>query len=153
MAKSPKPRGTFKQIALETRIVTVEELAADQQLRNAKESKIQVDPLPPNLAARLEVVRGRSSGLIYSIEKPLVIIGRVDDVADVVINDTAASRHHAAIAYYAKHFSIYDMGSSNGTFVGKKQVTHQRLEHGSEVRIGKTVIIFWVSNPCRGGHT
>ena len=61
------------------------------------------------------------------------------------VYDLAASRHHAAIGHRGGKFKLYDMGSTNGTFVDGEQVSEATIQHGSEVRIGETVFTFWTS--------
>src|SRR4029077_9380703 len=48
--------------------------------------------LPTGKAIALSVIAGPSRGLVYSVEKPRVVLGRAD--ADIVINDKEISRWH-----------------------------------------------------------
>ena len=46
---------------------------------------------------------------------------------DVVLADPAASAHHAAVIWGSNGAAMEDLGSSNGTFVNGKRVTHAVL--------------------------
>jgi hypothetical protein len=67
-------------------------------------------------------------------------IGRNDD-NDVVIADGRVSRHHARIVADGGGFAIEDLQSSNGTFVDGAQVQHARLQAGSSIVVGETVLV------------
>ena len=69
-------------------------------------------------------------------------IGRKPD-NDIVIPDVSASRLHAVIHYDedTETIMIYDMGSTNGTYVNRERLTRPyRLESGDVIRIGGSVI-------------
>jgi hypothetical protein len=66
-------------------------------------------------------------------------IGRNDD-NDVVIADGRVSRHHARIVADGGGFAIEDLQSSNGTFVDGAQVQRARLQAGSSIVVGETVL-------------
>jgi hypothetical protein len=51
-----------------------------------------------------------------------VTIGR-DPNCDFPIMDEAISAHHARISYHHSQWWLEDLGSTNGTFIGKNQVT------------------------------
>lgn len=69
-------------------------------------------------------------------------IGKAPDCS-LVIDDGYASSHHAQIGLDGRGFcTIYDRGSTNGTFVNGTRVTEMPLEHGSSVRIGATELRF-----------
>ena len=125
----------------ETRMMSLADLGGDEL--PAPAGTIRVDPLPKGLRAQVEITQGARRGSIFTIRKPLVMLGRVQDVVDIVILDDAASRHHAAIGYRDGGFVLYDMGSTNGTVVEGKRVSSCPLSHGSQFQIGETVLTFW----------
>ena len=66
-----------------------------------------------------------------------LIIGRGSD-ADVVIDNTAVSRHHTAFELAGKNYFIEDLGSLNGTFVNGKKITERTmLQEDNIIQIGK----------------
>ena len=72
----------------------------------------------------------------------LTTFGRTTE-NDIVIRDDAVSRHHAEMVFNSAPatLSIRDLGSTNGTYVnGKRIKSAVQLEHGDQVRIGKSLI-------------
>lgn len=103
---------------------------------------MKTQPLPPGPRPWLELGDGSEDDQVLIINKPLVILGRVENVADLVIDDDKASRHHAAIGHCDGEFTVFDMGSTNGTYVNGERVAQHRLQDGTEIRIGSTVLTF-----------
>ena len=87
----------------------------------------------------LEIVEGPGAGTQFDVSRPLVI-GR-DDTADLVIEDSQASRRHARIEPTANGAIVEDLQSTNGTFVNDNEL-HGRVEMGpdDELIIGVTVM-------------
>ena len=80
----------------------------------------------------------------FDISKPVVTIGRAQS-NDVVIDDSTMSRQHATIKWEEDRFRVYDLGSSNGTFVGDQRVREPiALEDGATVRFGAVELAFKV---------
>jgi DNA-binding winged helix-turn-helix (wHTH) protein len=72
------------------------------------------------------------------------LIGRAPDVA-VHVDSTDVSRHHAKVVVHEGCATIEDLGSKNGTFVGKERVAEPRaLRNGDQVRVGGVLIVFRV---------
>ncbi|MFN2238793.1 MAG: FHA domain-containing protein [Thermoanaerobaculia bacterium] len=80
----------------------------------------------------------------------LVRIGRDAD-NEVVLRDPRVSRHHARILHEKGFFVIYDLASSNGTFVQGKRVQVAPLVNGTEIRIGGSVGRFRDDSPGKKG--
>lgn len=67
-------------------------------------------------------------------------VGRDPD-ADVYIDSPRVSRRHALIRVSGAEVTVEDLGSTNGTFVGDRQIdTLAKVEHGDAVRVGSTVL-------------
>jgi serine/threonine-protein kinase len=65
---------------------------------------------------------------------------------DVLIPDTLASKVHAELLEDAGRFFLEDLGSRNGTYLGKRRVEGRvSLRDTEAVRIGNTYLVF-----CRG---
>ena len=141
MPSNPEDKSELEKLSDETRMMELELTDADP----GPMGRLNVDPLPKDAHPELEITTGKKRGRTFAIKKSLVMLGRLPDVVDIVIPDDAASRHHAAIGYKGGAFMLFDLGSSNGTFVNGKRVTECRLEHGSEIGVGETVLTFWVS--------
>jgi DNA-binding winged helix-turn-helix (wHTH) protein len=70
------------------------------------------------------------------------LIGRASDVA-VVLNLPEVSRHHARLLVKEGHTVLEDLGSKNGTRVGRERVVGSRLlRSGDEIRIGPALLRF-----------
>jgi diguanylate cyclase (GGDEF)-like protein len=68
-------------------------------------------------------------------------IGR-SDVADVRIDDDSASRIHARFVVNGGDVRIFDLDSTNGTFVNDRQVTELELRDGDYIQVGETIFKF-----------
>jgi Inner membrane component of T3SS, cytoplasmic domain len=99
--------------------------------------------LPPGRSIALSVIAGPARGLVYSVEKPRVVLGRAD--ADIVINDKEISRWHCAIEIKGEVIRLRDMDSTNGTYFADERVRVAELKHLSEFRIGTSVILVSVT--------
>ena len=101
--------------------------------------------LPAGKRLSLAVINGTDAGNVYRIEKPRVTIGRSG--ADLTINDTEASRLHAAIEVRDSVIRLEDLRSTNGTLVeGEKINTPVELANQSEFQIGGTTIMLIVTD-------
>jgi Inner membrane component of T3SS, cytoplasmic domain len=91
------------------------------------------------MALTLEIIEGPGAGRQFTIDHP-VVIGR-DDTADLVIDDSQASRRHARLEPTAHGAVVEDMESTNGTFINDNEL-HGRAELGpdDELLIGVTVM-------------
>jgi hypothetical protein len=62
---------------------------------------------------------------------------------DLLIEDGYTSSQHAQIAMDAVgNCQIFDRGSTNGTFVNGSRITQMPLQHGAQIRIGSTELVF-----------
>lgn len=88
----------------------------------------------------LTVVRSDSqTGLSVVVRQP-VVLGRGKG-ADVVIDDAYASDFHVRLVNETGVLSLFDLGSTTGTYVNGKRVgAPLELSMGDSVQIGKTVL-------------
>ncbi len=78
----------------------------------------------------------------FSFEQP-VMLGRGNN-ADFAINYPGVSRQHARIEKTGRHWTINDLGSSNGTFVEGRRVEQTgRLRDGERFSLGKLDLRFY----------
>jgi len=68
-------------------------------------------------------------------------VGR-DASNPIQLHDTEVSRRHAEIRRDGAHFTVSDLGSSNGTYVNGTQVQQHVLTSGDRVQIGSTLMLF-----------
>lgn len=63
--------------------------------------------------------------------------------ADLLINDPAVSRFHAAIERVGAVWCIRDLGSTNGTLVNGRRILGERaLRDGDEIVLGRTRLVY-----------
>lgn len=101
--------------------------------------------LPLGKRLSIAIIDGEDAGSVFRIEKPRVTIGRAG--ADLVINDTEASRQHAAVEVHDTIFVLQDLNSTNGTLVdGEKIHEPHELQDKSEFQIGSTTLMLIVTD-------
>ncbi|SKA21709.1 FHA domain-containing protein [Enhydrobacter aerosaccus] len=87
------------------------------------------------LSVRLSQLRMKPAGLV---------IGRQAGHADLVLADASVSRRHAMLKSSDGQITVYDLGSTNGTFVDNKPALAERplgLVRGSVMRLGEVELI------------
>lgn len=82
---------------------------------------------------------GPRSGRLYPLASR-VVLGR-GGRADIQIIDPHLSREHAVIEYGHGRVVLTDQGSTNGTWIGGKQITTAELELGATFSVGATDFI------------
>jgi DNA-directed RNA polymerase subunit RPC12/RpoP len=92
----------------------------------------------------LLVLEGAETGNVYDLTKKETTIGRSD--CDVVLDDPEISRRHARVVLESGVAVLEDLGSTNGTFVGKERVKRADLEDRSRFRVGSHELAFVVSD-------
>lgn len=94
-------------------------------------------------SAALEAVESEAVqvGRIYELTDS-VTVGRSTET-DIVLRDPLVSHDHARILKKLDGYYIMDLGSTNGTFVGRARITDPTLlKPGSRIKIGSTVFRF-----------
>ncbi len=100
--------------------------------------------MPQGKRISLAIIAGPDAGAVYRVEKPRVTIGRSS--ADLVLNDTEASRVHAAVEVRDFIIQLRDLGSTNGTLVDGQKVTDAvELQDKSEFVVGATTLMLIVT--------
>jgi pSer/pThr/pTyr-binding forkhead associated (FHA) protein len=88
----------------------------------------------------LVVTEGSLQGTTITLGQAPVLIGRAPECT-LVLDDDYASSRHAKLSLQQGRWMVEDLGSTNGTFLGRNRVeTATPLEVGSPVRIGRTVM-------------
>ena len=68
-------------------------------------------------------------------------IGR-DPQNDITLDDRRVSRKHAEIRLRLGRYTLYDLQSTNGTYVNGRRVAEKVLESGDKISIGGLEIVF-----------
>jgi hypothetical protein len=121
----------------------VEQKQAKERARSAKAPS----PARPSFRSRgnrvpttLVVTEGPLAGTSLPLRQTGVLIGRNPECA-LVLDDDYASGRHCRIYPSGVQWYVEDLGSTNGTFMGRDKLTAPRpVEVGSSLRIGKTVL-------------
>src|SRR5260370_243772 len=99
------------------------------------------EPVPdqaPERRATLRIVLSSGDVFDREISRPEISIGK-GPRNDIVITDPAVSTQHAVISADGAGYTISDVGSRNGTFVGGVRVVgSHRLRHGDVITIGRS---------------
>ncbi len=122
----------------DARLPTSETLPLDPQ---AERTRV-VMRRAPEVAAFLLVLNGPRRGERLLLSRNETSIGRDPARNDICIQDPMLSREHALIRLEGDRFWIYDLGSSNGTFVNGQQALEEELHDRDEIRVGDTHLIF-----------
>ncbi len=100
--------------------------------------------LPPGKRLSLAIIDGPDAGNVFRLEKPRVTIGRSG--ADINLNDTEASRQHAAVEVRDTSYTVQDLGSTNGTLIdGVKITAPAELADKGEFVVGNSTIMLIVT--------
>jgi hypothetical protein len=88
----------------------------------------------------LVVTEGSLQGTTITLGQAPILIGRAPECTLVLEDDYASSRH-ARLSLQQGRWVLEDLGSTNGTFLGRARVEGATpIEPGSPVRIGRTVL-------------
>ncbi|MBI4565029.1 MAG: FHA domain-containing protein [Planctomycetes bacterium] len=96
------------------------------------------------------IVKSGGTGREWPLAKETFSIGRTPE-NDLEVKDSLISRRHSSIVRKGERYVLYDLGSSNGTFVNRAKVEMKMLEDGDVIRIGNTEITF--ADDALGGLT
>lgn len=89
---------------------------------------------------QLVVTDGPLAGTSLPLAGGSISIGRSPD-STLVLRDDFASTHHARLTPQGDGWVIEDLGSTNGTFVGRSRVRGTMpVTTGQPIRIGRTIL-------------
>jgi len=101
--------------------------------------------------AWLVVRQGPDQGQQYRLfTDQHLTLGRNPAHTNPPLTDPTVSGRHAQIRYEQGRSVIYDLDSTNGTFIGESAVQRFPLLDGDEIRLGSTVLQFTTSPPKDG---
>lgn len=150
-------KGTDKK-AIETQAIDRKDREVKRDKRNNKlqvESKFKIKEDQTDLSGdrtvvmnevRAKYVLKRTSGQKLPLDKDVMIIGRQDGVADILIHEnTSVGRQHARLIQIDSGYAVKDLKSVNGTFVNDKKVIPEQpiaLVDGDVLRISNECFTF-----------
>ena len=105
--------------------------------------------LPPAGTALLVVKRGPNAGSRFLLDADVTTAGRHPE-SDIFLDDVTVSRRHAEFVRQGNGFLVRDVGSLNGTYLGRERIESTGLANGDEVQIGKYRLVFLSAAPGGG---
>lgn len=94
---------------------------------------------------RLTVIKGYNKGVEFFLEKDEITIGRGEDNT-IVLNIAEISREHTALTRVEEGYMIRDLGSTNGTFVDKKEIGGKYLlKPGDTIMLGDAIYMTYMA--------
>ena len=98
------------------------------------------DPPEPTGPRTLVVTEGSLRGTSITLGQAPILIGRAPECT-LVLEDDYASGRHARFSLQSGVWVLEDLGSTNGTFIGRSKVENPTtVGPGTAVRIGRTVL-------------
>ena len=108
--------------------------------KQPKEPRQVKAPKRKGVARQLVVTEGALRGTTLTLGAAPVTLGRADD-STLVLTDDYASNRHARLVPGADSWTLEDLGSTNGTYLGSAKVSRPMpVPLGTPIRIGKTVL-------------
>jgi len=93
-----------------------------------------------DVPARLVVTAGPLRGTTLPLGSAAILIGRAPSCT-LVLDDDYSSQQHARVFPRSGEWYVEDLGSTNGTFVGKTRVEEPTLlPLGSQLRVGQSTL-------------
>ena len=86
----------------------------------------------------LKFLTGPKKGKEVILQPGLLIIGRDDD-CQISLSTPSLSKKHAELKITSETVRIKDLGSSNGTFLGGKQIKEQEVKPGERIFLSDVV--------------
>jgi len=92
----------------------------------------------------LIVKKGKSLGAVYPVPwSGTLDIGRSRS-NNIVIEDRTSSGKHCRLKHDGERFSVYDLKSTNGTFLNDRKIIQAYLKDGDTIQVGDTHFLFKV---------
>ena len=99
------------------------------------DSLLQADSRHPYLVIYI----GSDSGQRHRLHRGIMSIGRSPQ-ADIIIEDDRISRIHCIIEWMGDTISVEDKGSTNGTYVDSRKVSHALVPPGVPIQLGHSIM-------------
>lgn len=98
----------------------------------------------------LVCISGKSQNELVKLRRDNTLFGR--EKADIIVSDPEVSATHCQIQCIDDSYHIFDMNSSNGTYVNGQRIVKAKLKEGDIVEIGKTIFRFGLEDEKNVRH-
>jgi two-component system, NtrC family, response regulator HydG len=92
------------------------------------------------MVPKLVCIAGPQRGREFELAGSELRIGRQPD-NEICIADGLVSRHHCKILPAGQQFNLLDLQSRNGTLLNGTPVRERPLEHGDQIRVGRSAFV------------
>jgi type II secretory pathway predicted ATPase ExeA len=128
-----------------------ETFAKRMRAKKKRSSRERAAPPPPGQIAKLVLREDKEVIGEYLLHKESMTIGRNPD-NDICIDDSVVSSYHARILTQRDSSYVYDLNSTNGTFVNSRPIKkHRVLKDGDVITITKYQIKYTVFDSTEEG--
>ena len=134
-AITPQPMPAPPAEATENTLIDVEE-----------ETRLFVPPPLPAALVPLDATQGEGA---IRLDLESCTVGRSEE-CDIVLPDKSVSKRHAELTGTPRHWTIRDLGSSNGVWVNGEKVGEVRLESGDRLKLGRLTFEFLTEGESTG---
>ena len=108
-----------------------------------KEATMQMPAEPePQPRACLTILSSPGEDRRISLYARDYLIGRHPTLVDIHLDDLTVSAQHARLRFENGEFVLYDLGSTNGTFVNGDPIQSRILRERKYIKIGETELLF-----------
>ena len=84
----------------------------------------------------------------YALDGQTITIGRGQTCDIIFDRDSMVSRRHAILRREGNHYTVADLGSSNGTFLNDLEIREPTpLNHGDRILIGQHELLYLLDQP------
>jgi hypothetical protein len=96
----------------------------------------------PAPSAWLVLRVGPRAGQQFGLQRGRNTVGRDPSKADILIEDNTVSGEHARVKFEQGRFYVYDLASTNGTYVNNRRIQRSILMDNDKVRFGNMEMVF-----------
>lgn len=132
----------------------IQKARSEEHARNERSDTLQIEiaPLAEQMAHAdregkhpfLVIFDGMSIGSHIPLDERPIVIGR-DESCDIVIEDAGISRRHARVHLIERNkLEVFDLGSTNGTYIKGKRISSAVLPLGGKVLLGQRTLARFV---------
>lgn len=121
-------------------------MSGDDTSRTKKHSRADLERLGARAEERVvrlsvTVARGPDAGKhVVAEPRAAVTVGSAED-ADLRLGDPTVSRYHVELSPSEGGVMVRDLGSSNGTYLGRARLVHAEVPKDSQLRVGDTTLV------------